>query len=558
MILDNLDLNAIQDENSRELIRQLMNLVEKLSTDLRDAQVEIQRLRDEVNRLKGEQGKPKIKGNTPKSPPSNHSSENERHQSRPRHKKSKKAEIQIDREQEIEVDPSVLPKDAKFKGFEDVVVQDILLRTDNVLFHKQKYYSAATRKTYLAKLPHGYEGQFGPGIKALTLVFYYGIGTSEPKILEFFENVGIHISAGEISNLLIKKQEKFHAEKDAVVEAGLQSSPWQQTDDTLTRVDGQNEHCHIVCNPVYTSYHTRASKERLSVLDVLRNGRKRLFRLNEETIGYLRCIPWSRAAWRKIQSWKSEQDWEEAAFLERLEEGLPKLSKQQRKTMLDASAVTAYHEQKDYPVVQALVCDDAPQFNWLGQEMMLCWVHDGRHYKKLMPVVALHRELLDDFLKQFWEYYHQLLGYCRQPTVEERLRLETEFDDLFSSHTGYDALDQRIAKTKAKKDSLLLVLKYPELPLHNNASELAVRQRVRKRDVSFGPRIQDGVRAWDTFATLAETAKKLGVSFYHYLNDRISGTNQIQPLADLVSLRAFELNLGWSFSIPKPYPVLLR
>jgi hypothetical protein len=547
MNFDNIDLNAIQDENARELIRQLLNLVEKLSTDLRDAQVEIQRLRDEVNRLKGEQGKPKIKGNTPKPPPTDHSSENERRQSRHRHKKSKKAEIQIDREQVVEVDATILPKDARFKGYEDVVVQDILLRTDNILFHKQKYYSASTRKTYLAELPRGYEGQYGPGIKALTLVFYYGIGTSEPKILEFFENVGINISAGRISNLLIKKQERFHTEKDAVYEAGLQSSPWQQTDDTLTRLDGQNQHCHVVCNPVYTSYHTRARKNRLSVLDVLNNGRKHLFRLNEEAMGYLSSIPWSKAAWRKIESWKSEQDWEETAFVERLEEGLPGLSEQQRKTLIDAAAVAAYHAQKDYPVVQALVCDDASQFNWLGQKKMLCWVHEGRHYKKLTPVIALHRELLDDFLKQFWEYYYLLLAYRQQPTVEERLRLETEFDELFSRHTGYDALDQRIAKTNAKKDSLLLVLEYPELPLHNNASELGVRQRVRKRDVSFGPRTEDGMRAWDTFATLAETAKKLKVSFFHYLNDRISGANQISPLADLVSLRAIDLNLGWSF-----------
>lgn len=549
-MLDNLDLNAIQDENARELIRQLLNLVEKLTEDVRDLQVENQRLRDEVNRLKGEQGKPKVKGNTPKPPPTDHSSENERHKSRQRHKNNKNAKIQIDREQVVDLDPSVLPKDAKFKGYEDVVVQDILLRTDNILFHKRKYYAASTRKTYLAELPRGYEGQFGPGIKALTLAFYFGIGTSEPKIQEFFENVGIQISAGEISNLLIKKQESFHTEKDALYEAGLQSSPWQQTDDTLTRVNGQNQHCHVVCNPVYTSYHTRASKERLSVLDVLNNGRKRLFRLNEETILYLRSIPWSRATWRKILSWKSEQDWEEVAFLERLAEGLPKLSKQQRKIFLDAAAVAAYHAQKDYPVVRALVCDDAPQFNWLGQKMMLCWVHDGRHYKKLMPVIPLHRKLLDDFLKQFWEYYHQLLDYCQQPTVEEHLRLETQFEVLFSNHTGYDALDQRIAKTKAKKDSLLLALQYPELPLHNNASELGVRQRVRKRDVSFGPRTEDGVKSWDTFGTLAETVKKLGVSFYHYLVDRISGTNQIQPLADLVSSRAHELNLGWSFPLP--------
>lgn len=141
--------------------------------------------------------------------------------------------------------------------------------------------------------------------------------------------------------------------------------------------------------------------------------------------------------------------------------------------------------------------------------------------------------------------------------MEERLRLVTAFDGLLTNITGYDELDQKIAKSIAKKDSLLLVLQYYELPLHNNASELGVRLRVRKRDVSFGPRTEDGVKSWDTFETLAETAKKLGVSFHHYLIYRISGTNQIQPLADLVSLKANELNLGWSFPFLS-YPVLLR
>jgi len=61
----------------------------------------------------------------------------------------------------------------------------------------------------------------------------------------------------------------------------------------------------------------------------------------------------------------------------------------------------------------------------------------------------------------------------------------------------------------------------------------------------------DGARAWDTFATLAETAKKLKVSFYRYLQDRIARQNQIPPLAELVTIRAKELNLGWSFS-PTP------
>ena len=175
-------------------------------------------------------------------------------------------------------------------------------------------------------------------------------------------------------------------------------------------------------------------------------------------------------------------------------------------------------------------------------------MHEGRHYKKLSPVVALHRQQLDDFLKRFWEYYDLLLAYRQNPKAEERKSLEAGFDNLFGLKTGYEELDQRIAKTQAKKESLLLVLKYPELPLHNNAAELAVRQRVRKRDVSFDPRTQAGVRAWDTFATLAETSKKLGVSFYQYIHDRISGTNQIPPMADLVTQAVEDRNLGWSFS----------
>jgi len=192
--------------------------------------------------------------------------------------------------------------------------------------------------------------------------------------------------------------------------------------------------------------------------------------------------------------------------------------------------------------------------------MMLCWVHEGRPYKKLLPVVPLHRQLLDGFLpsrccaKCFWEYYDQLLAYRQTPTHEESLRLEAEFDRLFATRTGYEELDKRIAKTQAKKTSLLLVLKHPELLLHNNPAELGVRQRVRKRDVSFGPRTPDGARAWDTFMTLAATTKKLDVSFYQYLHDRICAqhllgqTNQIPPLANLVEQAAKELNLGWSWS----------
>jgi hypothetical protein len=81
---------------------------------------------------------------------------------------------------------------------------------------------------------------------------------------------------------------------------------------------------------------------------------------------------------------------------------------------------------------------------------------------------------------------------------------------LFGATTGYAVLDDRIARTRAKKDCLLMVLAHPEIPLHNNPAELAARQRVRERDVSFGPWTMEGAKARDTFQTLATTAAKLG------------------------------------------------
>ncbi|NSW51347.1 MAG: hypothetical protein HPY85_02445 [Anaerolineae bacterium] len=123
--------------------------------------------------------------------------------------------------------------------------------------------------------------------------------------------------------------------------------------------------------------------------------------MNEEAIGYLTGILWSKKAWNIIQGRQSEQDWEESEFVERMEDSLSNMSKQQRKMLLDAAAVAAYHAQNDKSVEEVLVCDDAPQSNWRGIAMMLCWVHEGKHYKKVMPVSALHCKLLDDFLKRF-------------------------------------------------------------------------------------------------------------------------------------------------------------
>jgi hypothetical protein len=148
-----------------------------------------------------------------------------------------------------------------------------------------------------------------------------------------------------------------------------------------------------------------------------------------------------------------------------------------------------------------------------------------------------HRQIPEDFRKKYWDYYRELLVYKEKPGADEAERLSQKFDKLFSQQTGYTLLDLRISATMSNKKSLLMVLDHPDLPLHNNDSELSARTRVRKRDVSFGPRSREGTHAWDLYMSLLVTARKLGINFHEYLRDRISGSFNMPSLAELIRQR---------------------
>ncbi len=159
-LLQTIDPKEIADKQMRQTVELLLNLIEQLNSKVIELEAETQKLRDENNRLKGEQGKPEIKANKKKGLKKDYSSEKERKKSKNHRKSRKKAQIKIDREEIVEYPPDQLPEDAEFKGYEEVIVQDIVLKTDNVKFRKQKFYSAQRGKTYLAWLPAGYEGEF--------------------------------------------------------------------------------------------------------------------------------------------------------------------------------------------------------------------------------------------------------------------------------------------------------------------------------------------------------------------------------------------------------------
>jgi len=542
-ILRNVDLAGIQDERARECIRLLLNLIESLTADLRKAQAENLYLREQLNRRKGGGGKPDQPKDTAGA--KLQSSEKERAETKPRTRRGKLERIRIDREEVLQLDRASLPPDVQFKGYEDVVVQELRIGTDNVKFRKEKYYAPSTGKTYLASLPAGYGGEFGPNLKSLCLLFSHLCNMTEPKIADLLENFGIVISSGQISAWLTGAYPGIQEEKRAIVEAGLASSPWQHMDDTGTRVDGENHHCQILCNPLYGAYFTTAHKDRLTIIDVLRNGRPRVFRINAEALDLLRRFGVSKRVAEQMGQLTLHQDWSEEELQRRLAERNPDLSEGIRRRIMEAAALAAYHAESGH--VRLLVCDDARQFKLVADELALCWIHDGRHYQSMTPCVPQHREWLEAFRKGYWDFYKQLLAYRQDRVPERAAQLREKFDELFSTVTGYDELDQRIARTKADKTHLLMVLDHPEVPLHNNPAELDARTRVRKRVVSYGPRSLAGARTWDAMETLLSTTRKLGVNFFQYIRDRVSGARQMPFLADLIKHRAQTMDLGSSW-----------
>jgi len=541
-LLQTIEPKRIADESMRQTVEILLNLVEQLKAEVKELRAENQELKDENNRLKGEKGQPEIKANK-KGLTNNNSSEQERKVPKKHSKGSKNGTIKIDREQIVEYPQDKLPADAEFKGYQEVIVQDISLTTDNILFRKEKYYSPTSKKTYLAELPCGYEGEFGSGLKALVISLYYGGNMTQGKLLEFLEDIGISISAGYLSNLLIKNHVDFETEKSEIYESGLESSPWQHLDQTGARVGGVNYTTNVVCNPLYTIYLTTAKKDRLSVVKVLQNGRELALILNQLTDSLLDnfLIPtkWKTA----LKLLPQETVFSEAEFNTLLDTHLPKLGSQQRTRIIESAAIAFYHQQTDWPVVQTLVCDDAPQFKLLTDSVALCWVHEGRHYKKLTPCVACHQKALDGFLDDFWDYYRDLLAYKDSPSQQMAEKLRAEFFKLFDAKSGYQQLDERKRLTLLKSSELLLVLEHPELPLHNNPAELAARTMVQRRNISYATQTLEGTRAWDTFMSLVATTRKLGISFFGYVRDRISQLGNIPSLPiiirELSSLKSF-------------------
>ena len=529
------ELAMVVDLNpqAQQAIEDLLNLVEHLAADQETLLREVERLKQQLDGKK----QARITRTTDENKANkDHSSEKRRKQGdkKPRSAGDRRSfkDLTIHETIECPVDPATLPPDAVRVEDESVIVQDIKIQPHNILFQRSVYYSPAKKKRFRGPLPSGYDiGDFSANLRALILSLKYCGNMSEPKIREFLENFAVEISAGSISNILTNTAAAFEQEFDDIVRAGLAATPYQQTDDTSARVKGAFWHTHILCSPFYAAYFTRPHKDRLTVLEVLQNTSDLHFRLGAETLELLRAEFDIPQKWQHALEQFGEFQLDKAALANMLDDWFGNGNQQVRTAIEHAAAIVYYRHQTSMPVVETIVCDDAGQFKLLTKRLALCWIHAGRHYAKLSPVVPRHAKLLESFLDRYWNFYRRLQRYRASPTDEQATLLRLEFDELFASRTGYAALDDRIAKTAAKKDELLTVLSVPSVPLHNNESELGARVSARRRDVSLHSKSIRGAHAMDIFTTLVQTCKKLHLSAYAYLGDRLSHRFALTPLA---------------------------
>lgn len=536
--LRQLDPSQLPPEEAQRAWNHLLTLCEQLLTHQ-------QALRTALA-ARGKRRKGQGKGGDPPPPPTppatgQHSSEAERREAEgrpPWEKTGKKADLVIDIARVLRGDLTALPLDAVFERYEEVVVQDLVLTRRNTRFLRARFRSAATGRSYLAPLPPGYYGQFGPGIRSLALCLGYGANVSMPLLHRFFSQAGCVVSRGQVSRFLTARLEGFVTEAAAAIRAAVAHQPWLQLDDTRSGVRTEHGCCHVLGNDLATFYRTTDRGDRRSVVEALLLGAPVTYRLDPLAFACLERWGVGMRVRHRLESMAESAPRDETAFRRWLDLRFPVLGGEQRQRIHAAAALAGYHHQTAVPRVQALLTDDASVFHGLVEEQALCWVHDFRHYLQLEPQQPQHARQLELYKRRYWKFYRWLRAYTEKPTVAAQKHLRQAFDRLVAEAKAPPFLAACIARTRKNREKLLLVLEHPELPLHNNAAELAVRRRVRKRDVSFGPVSEAGRQAWDTMQGLAGTAEKLGVSFWSYLVDRIHEVGQIPPLADLITQKA--------------------
>jgi hypothetical protein len=526
-----LDLPPIPEAERTPLVAALLAIIDAQQLRIQQLEDTVQLLRDEIATLKGQKPRPvlapsRLETPAPKPIP-------DADYKRPGSQKCSKNAALIEA---VEVpllvpDP---PAGSVAKGYEEYVVQELLLGVQATRYLRQRL-QTPDGGTLLAPLPDTVRpGQhFGPRLIAFLRHQYHQCQVTQPLLLEQLRQWGIAISSGQIHRLLTEDVEAFHQEKAEVLAAGLEVSSYIGVDDTGARHQGHNGFCTAIGNEWFAYFESTDSKSRLNFLQVLR-GASAGYTVNEATLAYWDRYELSRDVVQRLCQ-GPRQFADEAAWQARLAE-LAIAAKGHVRLATEGALLGQIIERGASPNL-VILSDGAGQFDLLVHAS--CWVHAERPLARQVPYSEAHRAVIEQVRQQIWELYQDLKAYQAEPDCARKAELQARFEALVGQKTGYPtSVDRVLVEMAEHKADLLRVLERPEVPLHNNGTESIIRGYVKTRKISGGTRSDEGRRCRDTFASLKKTCRKLGLSFWSYLLDRMGGGRKLPRLANLIKSRA--------------------
>jgi hypothetical protein len=527
-------LPDIPEAEQTPLVKGLLGIIEQLAERVQRQEEEIGRLKDEIAVLKGEKKRPRFKPSKLDQEAGKDTEGKEKGGKGKRpgsQKKPKTAQLTIHEEQVI---PPLegIPAGSRFKGYRDWVVQDLEIRAHNTRYRLERW-ETPDGQTLTGRLPAALEGRhFGATLTSYVLYQHHHCQVTQPLLREQLGEWGIAISAGQINNLLIGEKAHFHGEKDALLSSALAHSRYISVDDTGTRHQGRNAYATQIGNDCFAWFETTTSKSRINFLQLLR-AQHTDYRINAEAVAYMRQQRLPQQPLQGLLEHPCQHFADQASWHEHLT-GLGITRERHRRIATEGALLGSVLAHGFSPDL-AIVSDDAGQFDVLLHG--LCWVHAERLVHKLIPLNEAHREDIASVRSKIWSLYADLKAYKVHPSAKAKTELTHRFETIFTQRTRFETLNRTLKGIRRNKAELLLVLDRPDIPLHTNASESDIRDYVKKRKVSGGTRSDAGRRCRDTFATFKKTCRKLGISFWDYLTDRVSGHNRIPPLPELVTQR---------------------
>jgi hypothetical protein len=491
-------------------------------------------LRDEVAILKGEKGRPKIRPSKLDKNTSDQPKDKNDSGKRPgSDKRSKTAELHIHEVVTIKVEN--VPPGSEFKGYEGYTVQGVKIELHNTLYRRERWLTPLG-ETLVADLPTDVldlnGGHYNKTLIAFILSQYYHAHVTQPLILEQIQEWGIDISAGQINRIITENHDRFHAEKDEILRVGLENSSYVNVDDTGARHKGKNGYCTHIGNEWFAWFQSTGSKSRVNFLELLRSGGTD-YALNCEAREYMidNLLPKAKLdiLFKSEQTrFANAEEW--TAALEKMQ-----ITNQRHIRIATEGALLGSVLEHGINPAIVIVSDDAGQFNVFLHS--LCWVHAERLIHKLVGYNEQQRNAVNDIRCYIWDLYRDLKDYRKEPSIAKKTAIAARFDEIFTTKTCFEALNQALKRLHANKAELLVVLERPEIPIHNNTSERDIREYVKKRKISGSTRSDLGRRCRDTFVSLKKTCRKLGVSFWQFLCDRLSNSGEIAPLPEIIRQR---------------------